>query len=175
MMPRITQTTLLTVLVLLAAGAASAQTAQPAPQQGFQPPPQQQAQEPPCFKEFSALRGEAEKRGKALQEASKRKVAPPEACKLFTGLVSAETKLIKYVEENATWCGIPPQVTKQLKEQHVKVLEVRTRVCQAAARPAPASPTLSDALGTNRIPTADNIKSGRGTFDTLTGTPLGQK
>ena len=166
---------------LLAAGPALAQGFTPVPSQGFGPPtgaaPQQQ-QEPPCFKEFMALRGEAEKRGKALQVASARKVAPQEACKMFNGLVAAEVKLIKYVEENGKWCGIPPQVSGQLKQNHDKVKGVRDRVCQAAAQPArPAGPTLSDALGTSNLPDSSNIKTGRGggTFDTLTGSPIGQK
>jgi hypothetical protein len=42
-----------------------------------------------------------------------------------------------------------------------------------AAQPQrPAGPSLSDALG-GPIPDSSNIKTGRGTFDTLTGTPLG--
>lgn len=147
----------------------------PPAQGGFQPPPQQQQQqEPPCFKEFMALRGEAEKRGKALQAAGQRKVKPVEACRLFNDLQAAEVKLIKYAETNASWCGIPTDLIKQMKDGHSKVMEIRTRVCQAAAQPQRApGPTLGEALGANRVPDASNIKSGKGTYDTLTGTPLG--
>lgn len=164
---------------LLAAAPAGAQTLQPAPSQGFGPPAAAaQHQEPPCFKEFSALRSETEKRGKAVQDAGQRKVSPQEACKLFNALMAAEIKLIKYTDENAKWCGIPPQVPAQLKEGHSRVKQVRDRVCQLAAQPArPAGPSLSDALGTTRLPDSSNIRTGRGggTFDTLTGSPLGQK
>jgi hypothetical protein len=49
----------------------------------------------------------------------------------------------------------------------------RTNVCLMAAQPQrPAGPSLSDALGAP-ITDSSNIKTGRGTFDTLTGTPLG--
>jgi hypothetical protein len=189
---------ILTLAVLLAATPAAAQTIQgfepapsqgfgPAPSQGFSPPPgqgfsspapqqAQQSQEPPCFKEFSALRMETEKRGKAIQEASKHKVAPQEACRLFNSLVAAEVKFIKYIDKNEKWCGIPPQVPKQIKEGHAKVQQIRDRVCQVAAAgpPRPAGPSLSDALGTTRLPDSSNIRAGKGggTFDTLTGSPL---
>ena len=63
----------------------------------------------------------------------------------------------------------------QLKKGHAKTADIRTKVCQAAAAPPqPAAPSLSDAL-TAPVPDSNNIKTGRGTFDTLTGTPLGNK
>ena len=167
--------------VLLAGGPVLAQGFQPVPSQGFGAPPAAapQQQEPPCFKEFSALRSETEKRGKAIQAAGQKKVTPDVACKLFNSLMAAEVKLIKFTEENSKWCGIPPQVATQLKEGHGKVKQIRDRVCQAAAQgPArPAGPTLSDALGTSRLPDSSNIRTGKGggTFDTLTGSPIGQK
>jgi hypothetical protein len=50
---------------------------------------------------------------------------------------------------------------------------MRKKVCAAAAAPqAPAGPSLSDALGGPIIPTPQNVKPGRGTFDTLTGNVL---
>jgi hypothetical protein len=161
---------------LLASAPAAGQGFQPVPSQGFTPPPAQaHQQEPPCIKDFSKLRAETEKRGKAVQEAGKRKVSPQEACRLFNALMAAEAKLIKYTEDNAKWCGIPPQVPKQLQEGHARVKQVRDRVCNLAARPArPAGPSLSDALGTSRTPDSSNIRTGKGggTFDTLTGSPL---
>jgi hypothetical protein len=162
-------------------------TSPPGPGGGFSPPPGQgfnsataapQAEqgEPPCFKEFSALRAETEKRGKAIQAAGKRKAPPQEACKLFNSLLSAETKFINFIDKNQKWCGIPPQVPKQIKEGHAKIQQIRDRLCQlAAAGPAHrAGPSLSDALGTTRLPDSSNIKTGKGggTFDTLTGSPL---
>lgn len=158
------------LLLPFAAGTAAAQfQPMPAPQA----PPQQQ--EPPCIKEFMKLRDEAQKRGQALQAASQRKASPQEACQLFNAFSAAEIKLIKYATDNSVWCGIPPEILKSMKQGHAKTAEVRTRVCRAAAAPArPAAPSLSEALGTI-VPDADNIKTGRGTFDTLTGTPLGNK
>ncbi len=142
----------------------------------FQPPPQPQ-QEPPCVKEFGKLRDEAQKKAQAIRTASEHKVPPKEACALFNSFSAAETKLIKYAADNATWCGIPPEVVGNLKQAHSKTESIRTQVCRAAAAgpPRPVGPSLSDALGSTAVPDANNIRTGRGTYDTLTGTPLGPK
>jgi hypothetical protein len=134
------------------------------------------AQEPPCMKDFSPLREDASKKARAVTEAGQRKAPPKETCPLFNAFAAAEAKLIKYAEENGTWCGIPPEVVKQMKTNHVKTRDIRGKVCAAAVRPAgPAAPSLSDALGATRVPNAETVKPGRGTFDTLTGTPLGNR
>lgn len=168
---------------------------QAAPQAAPQPspwdrPPQQQAApvlspwaqpqqpaEPPCFKQFVKLRDEAQKRAGLIQAASARSPKPTakEACSLFNSFSAAEAKLIKYAADNAASCGIPAQVVTQMKEQHLKTTGIRTNVCRAAAAgpPRPAGPSLSDALSAP-IPDSHNIRTGRGTFDTLTGSPLGR-
>src|SRR5689334_6184734 len=145
-----------------------------APSQGFQPVAPQEQQQPPCFKDFMALRQDAEKHGAAIKAAGERKATPQEACKLFNALLTSARKMVKYVETNGTWCGIPAQVLTQLKEQDKQVSQARDRICQAAARgPAgPRAPTLSDALGTSITPDSNTVRTGRGTFDTLTGNPL---
>ena len=135
-------------------------------------PPQQQ--QPPCFNEFMPLRNEAEKRGNAIQAAAKRKAPPTEVCKLFRQFTEAEAKYVKYAETNGAWCGIPADAVKQMKANHAQSLKIRERVCAvAAAPPKPRGPTLGDALGTTTVPSGSTTRTGRGTFDTLTGsTPL---
>ena len=150
-------------MTALYAGTANAQ---------FQPPAAQQ-QEPPCVQEFFKLRGEAEKKGLAIKAANERKASPKEACQLFGAFIAAQTKMLKYASDNTVWCGIPPQVIENLKQSVTKISEVRTKVCQAAAVPQQTGPSLSDALS-NPVPNSNNIKTGRGTFDTLTGSPLGK-
>jgi hypothetical protein len=145
----------------------------PAAAQFQQAPPAQEM--PPCVKEFISLREDAQKRAQAIQAASQKKVPPREACQLFTAFSAAEDKMIKYAAENSVWCGIPPNVLENLKQAHVRTVGLRTQVCRAAAAPPrPAGPSLSDAL-TAPVTDSSNIKTGRGTFDTLTGTPLGSK
>lgn len=140
----------------------------------FQPAPAPQ-QEPPCIKEFIKLRTDVETKAKAIGTAQKRKATAQEACRLFNIFTAAEIKMMKYANTNAAWCGIPEQALQQMKAGHAKAMAIRNKVCEvAAAPPRPTGPTLSDALGP-AIPDADNIKSGRGTYDTLTGTPLGTK
>ena len=136
-------------------------------------PPVQQ-QEPPCFKEFSKLRDDAQHKGEAIQKAGKRKVSPQVACRLFTDLTAAEAKMVKYAEKNASWCGIPAQAVEQMKVGHTKANEMRVKICRVAAAPPPSArgPTLSEALG-GGIPDANNVKTGHGTYDTLTGSALG--
>jgi hypothetical protein len=139
------------------------------------PPPQT----PPCLQEFLRLRDDASKKAGFIRAANEHKVSAKEACGLFNAFVAAEFKMIKYAETNATWCGIPPQVVPDLKKQHAQATQIRNKVCSAAAagnepQMAPRAPNLSDTLG-GTIPDPNNIKTGRGTFDTLTGSPLGNK
>ena len=130
------------------------------------------------MQEFGKLRDVTQKRGLAIRAASERKVPPNEACSLFNAFSDAELKMIKYAVDNTARCGIPPEIVKQLRAGHVKSSEIRIKVCQAAAAgPGRApGPTLSDALSAP-VPDASNIKTGTGTgtYDTLTGTPLGSK
>ena len=147
----------------------------PAAAQWGPSPQAQPQQEPPCIKEFTRLRDDAAKKANAIRIADQKKNATPkEACGLFNAFSAAEGKMLKYASDNSVWCGIPAQIIAQIKAGHAKTLEIRTKVCQAAAQPQrPAGPTLSDALGAP-ITDSNNIKTGRGTFDTLTGTPLGK-
>ena len=143
-------------------------------------PPQQQQwpqqQQETCIQEFSKLRDIAQKRAGAIKAAGERKATPKEACGLFNSFSEAELKMIKFASDNTTRCGIPPEVMTNLKQGHTRTTDMRTRVCQAAASPMQsAGPSLSDALSAP-VPDANNIKTGRGngTYDTLTGTPLGK-
>jgi hypothetical protein len=156
------------IAALLSLGTAGTAAAQ------FQPmaPPQQP---PPCVKAFIKLRDDAASKAKAIREASSRKATPQEACHLFGALVAAEAKMVKYASANNVWCGIPEQAVKQMKQEHAKATEMRTKICRVAAAPQLRAPTLSDALGAN-VPDTSNMKPGHGgTFDTLTGSPLGSR
>lgn len=146
---------------------------------GFSAPQQQQQQGqqqmPPCVQEFFKLRDDAEKKAAAIKAANERKASPKEACVLFTALANSQTKMLKFVNENGQWCGIPANVGDQIKQGTIKVAEIRTKVCQVAAAPQrQQGPSLSDALSAP-VPDSNNIKTGRGTYDTLTGSPLGNK
>ena len=139
-------------------------------------PPSQAGAGDECMKAFLPLREEAEKRGKMIKAASERHAAPDEACKLIGNFGQAEIKMIKYVEAHAAKCGIPPQVTEQLKTGHKNTETMQKKVCdvaQQAAQRAPAGPSLSEVLGSSAaLPEATPTKKGGSTFDTLNGNVL---
>jgi hypothetical protein len=128
---------------------------------------------PPCVAEFGKLRDEAQKKAQAIQRAGQQKVPPKEACHLFNLFAAAEEKILKYVMTNKASCGVPDEVIKQIRTDHTRTSEIRTKICKVAeAPPRPAGPSLSDTV-TSPVPDSRNIRSG-GTFDTLTGNPLGK-
>jgi hypothetical protein len=128
-----------------------------------------------CMGEIKPLLQDAEEKGKAIKPAAATKQQPV-VCQAFRNLAAAEGKVIKYFEDNGAECGVPPDATKARKGNFAKIVEIRTKVCDTnAAAAAKRAPSLSDALGTSRIPTitdAPTQKKGGSTFDTLTGNPL---
>lgn len=129
-----------------------------------------------CQNGFLPLRKDAEEKAKLIQAAGKRKAPPPEACKLIGNFSQAEVKMIKFVESHAQKCGIPSNVSEQMKKGHANTEKLLTKVCAVAAQmqQAPAGPSLSDVLGSASLPEAKPSK-GRGggsTFDTLSGNVL---
>lgn len=125
--------------------------------------------------DIQPLLAEAEAKGKAIKAAAATKKQPV-VCQAFKNLATAEGKLIKYFEDYGTECGVPPDAMKARKGNYAKIIEIRTKVCDTAAAPGPRAPSLSDALGTSRVPSVstDTPAAGRrgSTFDTLTGNPL---
>jgi hypothetical protein len=138
-------------------------------------PPSQAGPGDACMRGFVPLREEAEKRGKLIKAASERHAPPDEACKLIGNFGQAEIKMIKYVETNASKCGIPPQISDQLKSGHKNTEKMQKQVCAAAqqGQRAPAGPSLSEVLGSSAaLPEATVTKKGGSTFDTLNGNVL---
>jgi hypothetical protein len=140
------------------------------------PPSQQAGPGENCMKEFVPLREEAEKRGKLIKEAGEKRATADIACKLIGNFGLAEIKMIKYVESHAAKCGIPPQVTEQLKTGHKHTEDMQKKVCAVAQQQqqkAPAGPSLSEVLGSSaELPDAKTVKKGGGTFDTINGNVL---
>jgi hypothetical protein len=142
------------------------------------PPPSQGGPSDECMSGFVPLRKEAEKRGKMIKAAGERHAPPDEACRLITNFGQAEIKMIKYVESHAAKCGIPPQISDQLKLGHKNTESMKTKVCAVAQQMrqrGPDGPTLSEVLGSSSaaIPKATPIKhSGGSIFDTLAGNVL---
>src|SRR3954454_24092998 len=139
-------------------------------------PPSQAGGADACMDGFMPLREEAEKRGKMIKVASERHAPPDEACKLIGNFGQADIKMIKYVEANASKCGIPPPISDQLKNGHKNTEKMQKQVCaaaQQAQQKGPAGPSLSEVLGSSAaLPDATPTKKGGSTFDTLNGNAL---
>ena len=131
------------------------------------------AQAPPCMNELMPLRQAVEKDSLPVKAAFEKKDRA-QICNALKRFTVTEAKFVKYMEANASWCGIPAEIIAQARKGHAQSTKLRGQACAAgpAAAPAiPAGPGLSEALGTSRAPTG-KPKSGTGTFDTLTGPSL---
>jgi hypothetical protein len=129
-----------------------------------------------CMKGFMPLREDAEKKGKMIKAASDRHAPPDEACKIISNYGAAELKMLRYVETNATKCGIPGSVAEQMKAGHKNTEGLEKKVCGIAEQVktrGPAGPSLSEVLGSaTSAPEATASRKGGSTFDTLNGNVL---
>jgi hypothetical protein len=88
----------------------------------------------PCMKDYVPLREAAENKRNLIETAGDRQVPAGETCQLLHAYSRAEAKIIKYVETNATTCGIPADVAERLKAGHSNTDTLRQRVCSLAMR-----------------------------------------
>ena len=145
------------------------------PVPGFGPPP---GAAPPsqganCMAEFVPMRQEAEKRANALQVAAKHKAAREEVCNLFKRFSEAEDHIIKYLVSHQAACGIPPDAINTTKANHAKTVTTEHKICSTEGIEArPRGTGLGEALGVRAVPTPETTKTGKGIFDTLSGTQV---
>jgi hypothetical protein len=121
---------------------------------------------------FIALRDEAQQRALAVRNAVQNKAERKDVCTVVQRYYAAEAIVVKFLEDNKTWCGIPEQAIKAAKDNHEHTLKFRTAACTEAPAARARVPTLSDAIGTPSVDTGANTKTGRGTLDSLNGNPL---
>jgi hypothetical protein len=129
--------------------------------------------QPPQCSQFPALSADTQKKATIVQAAMKAKADRKQICTLLTTFVAAEGLLVKFLVDNKTWCGVPDQAITVSQANHEKSLKFRTAACSDDGV-RPKVPTLSDAIKTPSVDSATNTRTGRGTFDTLTGNPLGK-
>ncbi|NWG24542.1 MAG: hypothetical protein HXY30_09055 [Pseudorhodoplanes sp.] len=141
-----------------------------APQPGMARPSPGQMK---CAQEVPALRDDVQSKGNAIKAVTERKGTREETCGAFKNFVAAESKYFKYLQDNKDACGVPDEAIKVMKANLSQHTTLRNRICNAAGG-APRAPSLSDALGTSRLPGMSNAPTAsKGTtFDTLTGNPL---
>jgi hypothetical protein len=130
------------------------------------------AQAPTQCNDFLKLRNDAQQKAAAVHAATDHKAERKQICTLMQSFSAAEAAVVKFLEVNKTWCGIPDEAIKGAKLNHEKTVKFRTLACSDAPAGRPRQPTLSDAIGTPSVDTAGNTKTGRGTLDSLNGNPL---
>jgi hypothetical protein len=121
---------------------------------------------------FLQLKTDAEQKALAVRGAMEKKSERKEVCTLVQRFYSAEDAVVKFLEANKSWCGIPEQAVTIAKGNHERTLKFRTAACTEAPVAKPRAPSLSDAIATPSVDTAGNTKTGRGTLDSLNGNPL---
>jgi hypothetical protein len=119
---------------------------------------------------FPKLRDEAKAKAEVIAAVGKRKGERKDMCAAVQVFTVAEDKVVKFLEDNKTACGVPDQAVTQAKAMHAHTMQFRDTVCAEGPKAKP--PTLSDAIGTPSLDTGTNTRTGRGTLDTLTGNPL---
>ena len=143
------------------------------------PPPPQAGSGAGCMNDFTPLREERDRRGKAAEalmaSAKAKPISPDEACKVLGAFARAQAKVAKFVEANAARCGIPPQIGERMTEELKKIEAGQKNACNAAQQVqqrGPAGPSLSDILGSSSVPEVNPVKKGGSAFDTLNGNIL---
>lgn len=127
---------------------------------------------PPQCNDFMRLRSDAEQKATAVRNATQHKAERKQVCTLVQNFFTAEAAVVKFLEANKTWCGIPDSAIKEAKVGHERTAKFRTAACTEAPAAAPHQPTLSDSISVPSVDTAGNTKTGRGTLDTLNGNAL---
>ena len=137
-----------------------------------------------CQSGVEVLRTDLEKRGAALQGASKKKLPPSELCPMFRSFVTAQQKFANYLSTNKSKCHVPDDVVKKVKENVTNVSSVRDRVCKAAQLQEsgggggggggpPPQGAVSQGLGLpSGLPSTTSASQKGGVFDTLGGNAL---
>ena len=135
-------------------------------------PPPAAAQMPPECNDFLKLRDATAQKAGLVRTATQKGADRKEVCNLVTSFAASEGAMVKFLQDNKTWCAIPEQAVAQAKAGHEKTLKFRTAACAEGPTGKPKPPSLSDAIGGMSVDTSTNTTTGRGTFDTLTGNPL---
>jgi hypothetical protein len=84
---------------------------------------------PLCMAEFAELRDDVQKRGLAAKAAGQRKASRKEMCKQIMAYSAAESKWVKYSEDNVTSCAIPTELVSQLKQLHRNTEQIKEKIC----------------------------------------------
>jgi hypothetical protein len=91
----------------------------------------------PCDDELMSLREEVSKRANDVRGPQQHIWSVIERCRLMAGISEAEANMIKYAEDNATWCGIPANEIRAMKAVRTWNQKLHDSFCDTAADPIP--------------------------------------
>ncbi len=66
----------------------------------------------------------------------KKRPTASQACSAFTNLVTSESRMVKWMEENKEWCQIPDALIADLKKSSTQSTKARGQACAAAKQEA---------------------------------------
>jgi len=92
---------------------------------------------PPACQQLLNNRNETGKHRQALQAAGQKKAPPDELCKLFKIFLTAESKMLKGLEEHSAACGVPAEVINKVEAGHSKASQMGKQICDLARRLVP--------------------------------------
>lgn len=73
---------------------------------------------------------------KRINGFSKKRPTAKQACSAFGELVSAEAKMLKWMQDNQEWCQLPEQLLASFKQGSQQAVKARGQACTAAKREA---------------------------------------
>lgn len=88
-----------------------------------------------CQQDFQKIASERQQLFQQAQAAAKRKNRE-EICGILTKIVDNGNRMVKWLEENASWCSVPDSVLPEAKKGHASIVSQRRQVCSAPKRPA---------------------------------------
>jgi hypothetical protein len=142
---------------------------------GMGGPPQPNAAQQACIQDFGRLKNDVEAKGRLAKAVNDRKGSREELCSAITGIHTAQSAWVKWAQDSANKCGLPKEVIGQLKLGQTNLAKMKTNVCSAGPAAVAQTPKLSEALGTDKLPSSSSAtteKKRGGVLDTMTGTAI---
>jgi hypothetical protein len=96
------------------------------------------------------------KGGLAAKAAGQRKASREEMCKQIYS--AAESKWVKYSEDNVTSCAIPTELVSQLKQVHRNTEQIKEKICASVFDQAMVGKSLLLPLSPKELQDETRIK-----------------
>jgi hypothetical protein len=96
------------------------------------------AQQAGCAADFQKFMAPRQALIERINGFQKRRPSAQQACSTLGQLVSADSRLGKWVDENKDWCQIPEEMVEQLKTGAGQAQRARGQACGAAKQQASA-------------------------------------